>query len=382
MTATTIATEPVIVEPVDDNQAMQAFIHLPWDLYDKHSLWVPPLKSDLKSMLDPAQHDPFYQHAQVRLFLAKQGGQPVGRVAAIINDAHLEAHQDGVGFFGFFESQNDPDIAAALFDAAGEWLRANGLRVMRGPASPSINHEAGLLVGDFAVRPSIMMPYNHPYYMDLLENSGFTKVRELRCYMVDLQKTLPTPRQEQMAERLVTRSSITLRRADLKQLRQEAEIIRIIFNEAWKGLWGHVPMTAAEGVTMADQLKQIIDERLVLIGSIDGKPMAIALALPDFNVVLKHLNGRLTPLGMLKALYFRRKIRRLRVIAFGVLQEYRRQGLELPMMLQLCRNAVAAGYEEMELSWILEDNATTTALMENHAIPRSQTYAMYERALG
>jgi GNAT superfamily N-acetyltransferase len=376
MTAT---AADLAVLPVRTRGDRQRFLRFPWRIYGRTSPWVPPLLSELAELLDPGRH-PFHRHARMELFLARRGEEVVGRIAAIVNQAHLDAHRDGVGFFGFFEAVNDPAVAAALLDAAADWLAARGLRTLRGPMNPSINDEVGLLLDDFAGRPVFMMPYTPPYYVTLLEQNGLVRVRELYAYLAT-RAHHPTARQERLAEHLQRRHAITIRNGRLKEAEREAAVIESIYNRAWDDLWGSVPLTHAEVVYLTRKLRPLIDERLVLIAAVNGEPAGFALAVPDFNEVLAHLDGRLGPVGLLKALYYRRRIRRLRLMALGVVREHRRKGIETLLAQEILRRGIAAGYEEMEISWVLEDNGPANNLLRNIGVPRYRTYGIFERPI-
>jgi GNAT superfamily N-acetyltransferase len=371
----------VAVSLVSDSAGLDDFVRLPWRIYPTGSPWVPPLNSEVKDLVDPRRHHPFYAHAEVQLFVASREGRPVGRIAAILNHAHLDIHRDGVGFFGFFEAEDDDEVARSLFDAAAGWLRDRGATRMRGPVNPSVNEEIGLLLDDFAGRPVLMMTYNPPYYVRLLEGAGFAKVRELYAYLAT-ENHRPTDKQERLGERLKRHHGIEIRNARLRDAEREASIIEGIYNEAWNELWGYVPMTHDEVVYMTKKLKPLADERMILIASVRGEPAAFALAIPDLNDVLRRLNGRLGPIGILKALYYRRKIRGLRLMALGVVREHRRKGIEALLVQELFKRGLAGGYRWMEISWVLEDNAAANNVLRNLGFPRYRTYGLFEKSIG
>jgi GNAT superfamily N-acetyltransferase len=370
----------VSVAPVRTRADFDRFLQFPWRIYRRSGPWVPPLLSEVKELLNPRKH-PFYRHARIRLFLAWRRGQVVGSIAAIVNYAHLELHHDGVGFFGFFECVNDPAVAGSLFDAAASWLALRGIAIMRGPVNPSMNDEVGLLLDDFGGQPVIMMPYNPPYYIDLFQQSGLTKVRTLYAYLATREHRA-TDRQLRLAGRMMERYGITVRQARIKDAEREAAIIESIYNRAWEHLWGHVPLTHEEALHLTRKLKALADERVTLIASVGGEPVAFALALPDYNQVLSHINGRLTPTAILKALYYRRRISRLRLMAMGVLKEHRRKGIEAILVRDLVDRGIAAGYQEMEISWILEDNLAAINVAENVGVRRYRSYGIFERPIG
>ncbi len=353
-----------------------AFIELPYRLYRGNAQWIPPLRRDVAHMLSPTH--PFYQHAQAELFLARDGdGTVVGRVAAIKNDAHTAEHGDGVGFFGFFESERDPAVAAALFNAARAWLAARGLTVMRGPVSPSINDEVGLLVDGFDHPPVVMMPYNPPTYAELIESYGFKKAKDLIAYL-HVKESTDVDRVVRAADILAKRNKIVVRPLNLKHFQAEVDRVRFLYNTAWEANWGAVPMTDAEFADLAKQLKPVVVPELVAFGEVDGQLAGFALALPDLNVALKHMDGRLFPFGWAKALWYSRKVPGLRVLTLGVLPQYRRTGLAELLYLAIVRNGLARGMVYGESSWILEDNFLMRQAIEKIGGRAYKTYRLYD----
>lgn len=356
----------------------RAFIDLPYRLYEGDPVWVPPLRRDVADLLD--LHHPFHAHATVELFLARNGdGRIVGRVAAVKNNAHLAQHHNGAGFFGFFETERDPAVATALLDAAGAWLVARGLTVMRGPASFSVNEECGLLVRGFETAPFLMMPHNPPWYADAIEAYGFRKAKDLIAY--HHAETEPPERVSRIADRLAARNKITIRPIDMKHFADEVERIRSLYNAAWEANWGAIAMTDAEFTHMAKQLKPVAVPELILFAEVGGQLAGFVLALPDLNVALKHLNGRLLPLGWAKALWYSRSIHQIRVLTLGVLPQFRRTGAADLLYLTLIKNAKAKGMASGESSWILEDNTLMNQAIEHVGGVPYKTYRLYDKAI-
>jgi GNAT superfamily N-acetyltransferase len=376
--AGTSSSRVSVTEAVSKEQREQ-FIRLPWKLYDRHGPWVPPLLSEVRELLD-SEKNPFFQHASAALFLATRDGNLAGRIAAVHNQTHLDIHHDGVGFFGFFESIDDQEVAAALLQAAAGWLSGRGLSTMRGPISPSMNDEIGLLLDDFSGTPVMMMPYNPPYYRTLLEGAGCVKVKDLYAYLATRYHR-PSDRQERLGDVMRARHGIEIRNIDLADLDREAPIIKSLYNEAWHDLWGYVPLTDDEVDALVRKLVQFADERMILVAEVQGKPAGFALAIPDVNQVLRHLNGQLFPLGWIKALWYKRRMTGLRLLAVGVTEEYRRKGVEGILVQELFRRGIGLGYHYMEVSWVLEDNALANNLLNNLRFPRYRTYGLFERAL-
>jgi hypothetical protein len=369
----------IAVYPVRSKKESEQFIDLPFKLYRDDPNWVPPLKRDIRELIDPEKH-PFHQHGNVELFLARRGKEIVGRIAAIDNFLHREIHQESTGFFGLFESINDQAIANALFDAARGWLAKRDLETMRGPASFSLNEEAGLLVDGFDGPPVVMMTYNPRWYADLIERYGFVKAKDLYAYY--LKNARPPERFARVADRLRERYRVKVRTLDTKKFWDEVALVRQVYNEAWEKNWGHIPMTDEELNYMAKQLKPVVEPALVVFAEIDGNLAGFGLALPDFNVALRHMKGSLFPLGWAKALWYSRKIDTARVITLGVLEKYRRAGVSELIQLELFINAGKHGIENAEMSWILEDNVMMRVPLEKFGARIYRTYRMYDIPVG
>jgi hypothetical protein len=336
---------------------------------------VPPLRRDVEELIDPDRH-PFHQHATVELFLARENDRVVGRIAAIRNELHIEHHNEMVGFFGLFESIRDARVSDALFEAAATWLASQGLEVMRGPASFSLNEESGLLVDGFDGPPVVMMTYNPPWYEELVEGFGFRKSKDLLAYF--LPDAAPSERLVRVADKLRERYKVTVRTLDKRRFWEDVSLVRRVYNEAWQDNWGHIPMTEAELTYMAKQLKPVVDPTLVVFAEVDGELAGFGLALPDLNVPLKKMNGRLFPIGWAKALWYSRKIRTARVLILGVLEKHRRSGVAELMELEMMINAAKRGIVHAEFSWILEDNNMMRAPMEKLGAKVYRTYRMYD----
>lgn len=370
----------VTVRPVDGRADLSRFIRLPWRIYANDPVWVPPLLSDLKTVLDRRRH-PFHQHADVEYFLAWRGDEVVGRIAAIVNHRHNEFHGEKTGFFGFFECIDDGDVARALLETAEAWLRERGMERVYGPESFSTNEESGLglLVDGFDKPPVIMMAHTPPYYPRLVEGAGYVKAKDLLAYWLDDQR--PPERLVRGVERLRQAERVKLRTLNLKDFAGEVARIKDIYNSAWERNWGFVPMTDAEFDHLARQLRPVVNPRLCAIAEVDGEPVGFALALPDFNQALKHVNGRLFPFGIFKLLWYRRKIDTLRVLTLGLKPGYRQKGIDAMLYLHIFREGVAAGFKQAECSWILEDNWDMRRGLERMGARVYKTYRIYEKTL-
>ena len=369
----------VIVTPVQSKSDLKVFINLPWQIYRGDPNWVPPLRRDLKKQLDPSEH-PFFGHADVAFFIARRNGHVVGRIAAIKNDNHIAFHDEPVGFFGFFECVQDQKVAESLFSQAADWLRTHNLEVMRGPMNYSTNEECGLLINGFDLPPVIMMPYNPPYYVDLIEGVGFKKARDLLAY--DITEEVPvSERLVRTVEHIRRRKKITIRPLAKKQIDQEIQRVKDIYNSAWEKNWGFVPMTDEEIDYMAAELIQIVEPDIVLFAEIEGEAVAFVISLPDFYRALKHANGRLFPFGLLKILWHARKIDSIRILTLGIKEEYRRQGIDALLYYETYRIGTAKGYRRAEMSWILEDNTLMNRGLENMGAKVYKRYRIYDYPL-
>lgn len=371
----------ITLHPVRTPSDVDAFLRVPWPLYRGDPNWVPPLLYDQKRMFDRT-HYPFYQHGEVESWIARRDGTdgPVGRISAILSKAHLELHKDGAGFFGFFESENDPAVAGALFEAAAAWVREKGCTTLRGPTNFTINDTVGTLVEGFDSPAVFLMTYNPPYHPALLEQAGFRKAKDLYAWRVD--KTIvKTDRMARLLDRIKAREKITLRPLDFGRFDAEIRVVHDLYHRAWEANWGFVPMSDAEFEYLGRDLRKVADPDLLIVAEAGGKPVGFAASLPDLHVVFRHLDGRLLPFGWLKWLWLRRTIRRLRVLTLGVVPEYRGRGLDAVLYGETIRVGLAKGYTEAEMSWTLEDNPAINKAMENLGGVRYKTYRVYEKKI-
>jgi GNAT superfamily N-acetyltransferase len=339
---------------------------------------VPPLKADVRHLFDRAKN-PFFEHATIESWLALAGERVVGRITAIDNRAHNDFHGDATGFFGFFECENDPAAAGALFDAAAGWLAARGKDVMRGPMNFSTNDDCGTLIEGFDTPPTIMMPHNLPYHAELYAAHGFVKAKDMIAYWMDREE-LPE-RLERGVELLRRRKGIVTRPMDMKHFDRDVGIIRAIYNDAWEKNWGFVPMTRSEIEHLAKQLKPVVDPEIVVFAEVRGEPIAFGLGLPDYNQALKHTGGELLPFGFLALLWHRRKINQARVLTLGVKSGYRSSGVDALLYHELFHRCHRQGYPKGEFSWILEDNLAMRRPLENMGGVQYKTYRVYDRPL-
>ena len=364
----------VTVVGADDGKKLRQFIEFPYQLYRGDPYWVPPLRMAQRDLLDKGKH-PFYKHAEMQCFLAVDGARVIGRVAAILDRSQFS--QDQVGFFGFLEMIDSEPVVNALLRAAWDWLRGRGAKLMRGPVNPSTNYECGLLVDGFDSSPFVMMTYNPRYYSGLVERAGLKKAKDLLAYVTTAAAT-DGERARKVAEYQVLKSKVVIRPVNLKKFEAEVGSIWSIYSSAWSQNWGFAPLTQDEFQLMAKDMKMILAPEFALIGEINGRPVGFALALPDINRALKPAGGSLFPLGFIKILYHKRRIKTLRVMALGVIEEYRSTGVAAGFYATLIRQAQKLGYGECEFSWVLEDNILMNRSIESLGARRYKTYRLYE----
>lgn len=365
--------------PVRSRRDLHQFVTLPWKIYQGNPYWVPPLLSEVKRLLNRRKH-PFHLHADVEYFLAFRGEEVVGRIAATVNYQYVRFHGQSVGFFGFFESIDDPEVATALLQAAEQWMAARGMQRVLGPMSFSTNEECALLVDGFQSAPAVMMPYNPPYYATLIAGGGYTKAKDLLAYFLD--GNIPPPeRLCRGVARLQQRHEITIRPIDVRRFRQDVELIQEVYNSAWEQNWCFVPMTPEEIVDLAKQLRTVGNPNLCLLAERNGEAVGFALGLPDYNQALRHLKGRLFPLGLLKLLWYRRSMNGARVLALGLKPGFRNMGIDAMLYLRLWQEAPKNGYPLVECSWILEDNWPMRRGLERMGGTITKTYRIYEKTV-
>jgi GNAT superfamily N-acetyltransferase len=367
-----------VTEPVRGRPDLEAFVALPYGLHRGDPGWTPMLRRDVRAALDPARN-PVFEHAERELFLVRRGGRVVGRVAAIHDRLHDETHSDRVGFFGFLESVDDPAVAGALFDAAAEWLRARGRDTLRGPLSPSINDEAGLLVDGFDTPSVLMMPHNPRHYPALVEGAGFRKAKDLLAF--ESTHTKLPDRLVAATDVVGRRDGVTCRRIDMKRFSAEVALVKELFNAGWEKNWGFVPLTDREVEHLAGQLKPLVVPDLVVFAEREGQPIGFAAAVPDVNVALRaNPSGRLFP-GILKVLWASRRITRLRVLLLGVLPDWQGRAVDALLYRHIWESGRARGYDWAEAGWVLEDNQPMINGLTRMGFRPYKTYRIYERPI-
>lgn len=371
------------IKPVRSRTDLNAFIKFPWRIYANDPAWVPPLLVERKQFLNREKH-PFYQHGDAALFLARSGGEVVGRIMASDDPSYNALHQTNTGCFGLFEAIDDQRVANALFDAAADWLRRLGRNEIMGPIDYSTNYLCGLLIEGFQFPPTVLTGHNPPYYTGLIDGWGFQRAMDLYAWW------LANPggaanRLRRVAGALKARSDVTLRHGNLRDIAGEGRRLREIYNQAWRNNWGFVPFTEKEFEFMTHELRPILTAELVWLAEIGGEPVGFILCVPDINAALRKINGRLTtfglPIGLAKLLYHKSRIKTVRLVALGVVPKYRRHGIAELLVLHIIEEAMIKRGFIGEASLILENNRLMNRFLEAIGALKYKTYRIYRRRL-
>jgi hypothetical protein len=372
------SSSQLIVTPVETWRDRRAFLSYPWKLYAGDPNWIPPLRLDQKELVG-YKHHPFYETNRIQTFLARRGGEVVGRVAAILNRTHIDCHKDPRGFFGFFESVDDQEVANGLLEVVRQWFAEQGIHRLRGPTNPSVNYVWGLLVDGFDSPPSFMMPYNPSYYGKLIETCGFHKAQDLFAYWGH-KDMLPEglKRYQPLAEEISERLNLRLRPLDTSHFIEDVEAFLNVYNLAFMNMWGFSPMSNAEIRHTAASLRHLMVPELALVAEIEGRMVGAVFALPDYNPRIRRIDGRLLPFGFWRLLRKKREIKKSRILAATVLPEYNLMGIGMVLVLALFFKGLAMGMEEAEFSWVAESNSLSRGSLEKVNIPRQKTYRVYD----
>ncbi len=375
-------TGPLQIVKVENRKALNNFIRVLWPLYKDDPAWIPPLILERRMQLAPS--NPYFEHADYSSWVAYRDRTPVGRISAQIDHLHLDRYQDATGFFGMLEAENDSETFQMLMDTAETWLRKKGMRRVMGPFNLSINQELGMLVDGFDTPPMVMMGHGRPYYAPRIEENGYRREKDLLAYIIDSDFKPPPAMRAIMARAKNRVQTRPLRKSDFKE---ELNLIRDIFNDAWSQNWGFIPFTDPEFQHLGKDLKMLVDENLMSIAAVDGEPAAFMIMLPNINEVIRDLNGRLLPFGWLKLLW-RLKVKypkTARVPLMGVRCRYHDSllgaALAFSMFASLKSSAIKRGIKQVELSWILEDNKGMRNILETITGRVYKTYRIYGKNL-
>lgn len=372
----------ISLEVVTERRHLRQFLALPHRLYASDPVWIAPLNFMQRERFSPSNH--FFEHARWRGWMARRDGVIVGRITAQIDEMHVQQHADGAGYFGMLEAEDDPAVFAALFGAAEQWLRSEGMQRVRGPFNLHINEEVGLLVEGFDTPPFFLMGHARPWYGASVEAQGYLPVKDLVAYHV--RPDFEAPRvMTRLAERVSGR--VKVRPVRREALLEDAAVMRDVFNDAWHNNWGFVPLAEAEWADTVKTLTKLMPDDYIQIAEYDGEPVAFIVALPNLNEAARDLKGKLLPFGWLKLLW-RLKVRHpqtARVPLMGVRQSFQssRLGPTLAfMVIDAVRKALhARGVKDVEMGWILEDNAGMRNIIETIGGEAYKRYRVYEKAL-
>ncbi len=377
----------VRIQTVETGSDWETFLDLPQQVYQGDPHWVPPLRRSVAANFD--RSNPFYQYGELQAFLAWREDRnhhhptAVGRIVAAINHRLIEREGEAVGVFGFFECIEDFQAARLLLASACDWLRSHGMTRVRGPIDLSTHNNCLFLVDGFDDPPLVMMPYNPPYYPQFVEKAGFAKAKDAYAYNLPLDK--PLPPKFAKAYRIACQSGITFRpvRHRGEGFTEDVRHIYHLFNATFSGSWSSTPRTEAEFFETAKDLKSTVDRDVFSFAEENGKPVGFFMSLPDYNIPLRHVNGKLNWWGMLKFLWYRRQIDRLRVLVICVLPEYRRKMVAMALIYHNHHHGSQPSkpYKNAELSWVWEDNTNSRRVIEATGCTIYKTYRMYEKAL-
>jgi hypothetical protein len=375
----------ITIRPVGSKADKLDFLRVPFAIYANDPNWVAPLFFERLEHLDKNKN-PYFKHAAAQLFIAEKDGKPVGRISAQVDSLHVERYNDACGQFGFLEAQNDPEIFAALFSAAENWLRQKGMRRLRGPFSFSINDESGLLVDGFNSPPNMMMGHATPFYAGHVEANGYAKAKDLLAYVRDPRVALP-PVMQHILNRSMQSGEIKIRPLKKSDMKNEIQIIMSIFNDAWSNNWGYVPFTQAELQVLATNLKLLVHKESVQIASYRGEDAAFVVIMPNLNEWFAGLDGKLLPRGLPRLLgkLITKKSKSFRIPLMGVRKKYQSGVLGAALSLGAIKAIydfhVPRGAEEVEMSWILEDNMPMRHMIESFGGKINKTYRIYEKQI-
>lgn len=373
-----LSTDSITV--VTTKEEKKDFIQFPYDHYSEDQYWVAPLYMEQKKLLN-TDKNPFFENAEIELFLAYHNDKPAGRIAAIIDHRYNDYHNTKTGFFGFFECIDHQPTANLMFRVAADWLRNKGMNDILGPANPGMMDEIGILVDGFEKYPSILMPYHKTYYDTLIKEADFDKAQDLLTYDVN-QDNVDRERMNRAMEIVKRRlPEISIRKIRLKKIKEEIKIIREIFNAAWSKNWGFIPLSEAEFNYLANDLKTIVDDNFAHIAEVNGKPVAFSVAIPDYNQIFRNMDGKLFPTGIFKILWNRKKINRVRTALMGVIPEFQGKGIDALLHREAIENGLIHDVYASEIGWILESNVQMNRVAEKIGGAPDKRYRMYSKKL-
>lgn len=371
------------VRVVSKKAHWRSFFDLPFYIYKKDPNWVAPLKLEQRDLLN-LKKNPFFQHGRMCAWLAYEDAKVVGRILAFVDDNYNDFHNNKIGFFGFFESNNSQNTANALFDNASSWLLDQGMEVMRGPINLSVTNECGLLVHGFEHPPFVKMGHSLDYFPNLMKNYGFELEHQLMAYYItsnSVESNKIWHRLGEINHRTLKNNSIRIRSIHMDRYKEEVSHIFRIYNEFMKDNWGFVPATEAEMYYIADVLKLIVDPKMVLMAEYQGEVVGCSLAVPNINQLLPGLKGKLFPFGFIKLWLKRKRITKLRLMLIGVVPQFRERGFDVMLYYETILRSIDRGYEGAELSWISESNTNLRGILEKLGAKLYKIYNVFDKDL-
>ena len=379
------AAAELIEVPLSDRTLVDRFIRVPWYVNREHhpnTQWVAPLRMDRRDYLSPTKN-PFFEHVQAAFWVATVDGRDVARVAAVIDADYIKFHGEQTGYLGMFECPDDPALARLLIERASSWLKERGMTRMIGPFELSTNYIAGVLVDAFDRDPGINMPYNPPYYDRLLTGCGLVKAKDLLHWELDARVPVPE-RIVRVADKMAVRRGVKIRTMNFSDW--DAEVLRTleVYNDAWEKNWGFVPLSEKEYLHIAKDLKMVLHPDFAILAEVDGQPAAFVLTIQNVNPVLKKLDGKLFPFGVLRLIWdlkIRSKVNSGRLILLGIKAKFRGQGIDSLLFLATHRAAVKQGWRSGEIGWTLEDNFKVNSAIKSMGGYQVATYRVYDREL-
>ncbi|MBI2059393.1 MAG: hypothetical protein HYT87_06435 [Nitrospirae bacterium] len=380
---------------LDGRSWLREFFQIQLEVYRNDANFVAPLRVERKHFFNP-EKNPFFKHAECSYIVAREGNRPLGCLIAFIDRAFANFHKEDTAHFGFFETTNDPKVSGALIGAALDFAKRKGMKTLRGPFNFSTNHECGLLVDGFGSTPMILMTYNPAYYVKLLEAEGLTKAMDLLAYRLDAKPLPPALRSgdgevnrhgtlappeplKAVAQSVGQKQGVRVRNMRKREFDTIVDFFGEVYNDAWSKNWGFVPMDREEFRFVAWGLKYFLDEDLCYWLELDGKPIGLSITIPDYNVPLRPMQGKILPFGLLKFLAARKRINSARVFALGVRKEFHDQAFASLLYLKTWEEVLKRGYEWVEMSWILESNPRMRRAIEMAGGKVYKTYRVFER---
>lgn len=371
----------VDVRPVAGTEDLDAFVDFPRSVYADDPFWVPTIRPEVRKQLD-RDRNPYYRRASRELFLARIDGRVVGTVAAILDGGEVDTADARTGFFGFFETIDNPAVATALIDAVRTWMRERGVRRLRGPVNGTPNEAAGVLVEGHDSSPSIWHGHTPPYYATLLEALGLDVSEEQVAYLIETVDLALLPEEiRRVAERARRRPGVVVRRVDESAWDRDVEIAHRLYVDSHATIPGHRGMDREVFTRVAGSLRRVLEPDLALLVEVDGEPAGFSVTIPDINQALLRTSGRMHAWDLIKLAWYARRIRTASCKLIGVLPRFRRRGLEALLILETANGLVSNGYQRVEISLVSSHNPMMMRTVQRMPVRAYRRYRIYETDL-